>query len=199
MLKTFIVVSTVKKNFKNLTPAEMEVWHNYVKNISKIEGSHASTERSIKPNKRVLVKSFKSLNGTPYENKSFQITDKVSSDQSSIGKKVLTKLRGGKLKPEKILDLHGYSYDSARFRVIKFINDAYNDHKRLVLVITGKGNKSKLDEKFSIENKRGVLREAFPHWIESETIKPLVLSIAQAHISHGGNGAYYVYLRKKKS
>ena len=70
--------------------------------------------------------------------------------------------------------------------------------KENIMKITGKGNKSKLDEKFSIENKRGVLREAFPHWTESETIKPLILSIAQAHISHGGNGAYYVYLRKKK-
>ncbi len=52
-----------------------------------------------------------------------------------------------------------------------------------MLVVTGKG---------------GVLREALPLWLGQADLKPLVSGVAEAHIKHGGSGAFYVSLRRKR-
>jgi DNA-nicking Smr family endonuclease len=73
--------------------------------------------------------------------------------------------------------------------------NASNDGLRLVLVITGKGKVK--DEDGPIPIRQGVLRHQVPQWLEAPPIGSLVLNIRQAHLRHGGGGAYYVYLRRR--
>jgi DNA-nicking Smr family endonuclease len=61
-------------------------------------------------------------------------------------------------------------------------------------VITGKG-KAKLDHGYSMQ-RSGVLRQQVPSWLRLPPIGPAVLQVVEAHLRHGGSGAYYVYLRK---
>jgi DNA-nicking Smr family endonuclease len=80
--------------------------------------------------------------------------------------------------------------------LIRFIADAHARGLRLVLVITGKG---KLREEYApMPSRLGVLRHQVPHWLNSGALRPLVLQVTEAHRTHGGSGAYYVYLRRRK-
>ena len=114
----------------------------------------------------------------------------VQMDRKSFGK------MQRKLKPEGRIDLHGMTVAQAHPVLIRYILDAHADGKRLVLVITGKG-KDKPD--FGpIPVRRGVLKHQVPGWLQSHPLKPVVMQVSEAHLRHGGTGAYYVYLRRHR-
>jgi len=115
----------------------------------------------------------------------------VQMDQKSFGK-----LKRGKLHPEGKIDLHGMTLDRAHTILTGFVMNAHAQGKRLILVVTGKGKQR--DEGGPIPVRHGVLRHQVPQWLGMLPMKSVVLQIAQAHISHGGGGAYYVYLRRHR-
>ena len=124
------------------------------------------------------------------------LSDRLSSAPVQMDKKSFGKMTRGKLKPEGRLDLHGMTLDRAHPALIQFILSAQASRKRLVLVITGKGKRS--EEEGPIPRPRGVLRHQVPGWLSSPPLAQAVLQVAPAHISHGGEGAYYVYLRRQR-
>lgn len=105
-------------------------------------------------------------------------------------------MKKGKLKPERRIDLHGMTMAHAHPALLRFIQEAHADGLRLVLVITGKGRDG--DHGGPIPVRRGVLKHQVPHWLHSMPLKPLVLQVTEAHLKHGGSGAYYVYLRRTR-
>lgn len=115
----------------------------------------------------------------------------VQMDQKAFGK-----LKRGKLKPEGRIDLHGMTLDRAHPALSRFILSSHKSGKRLVLVITGKGKQR--DEGGPIPVRHGVLRHQVPQWLGMAPLSSVVLQVSQAHISHGGGGAYYVYLRRQR-
>ncbi|MEM0948404.1 MAG: Smr/MutS family protein [Pseudomonadota bacterium] len=106
------------------------------------------------------------------------------------------RLTRGKLEPEARIDLHGMTLAAAHSALTRFILGAQADGKRLVLVITGKGKDR--DEGGPIPTRTGVLRHQVPGWLMSGPVAGAVLDIATAHRKHGGSGAYYVYLRRRR-
>ncbi len=115
----------------------------------------------------------------------------VQMDQKSYGK-----MTRGKLKPEGRLDLHGMTLAEAHPELIAFVLGAQAVGKRLVLVITGKGKNK--DEGYAIPVRHGVLRHQVPQWLALPPLKQAILQVTPAHIRHGGQGAYYVYLRRRR-
>jgi DNA-nicking Smr family endonuclease len=115
----------------------------------------------------------------------------VQMDQKAFGK-----MKRGKLTPEGRIDLHGMTLDRAHPVLTRFILSAHKSGKRLVLVITGKGKQR--DEGGPIPVRHGVLRHQVPQWLGMAPLSSAVLQVTQAHISHGGGGAYYVYLRRQR-
>lgn len=113
----------------------------------------------------------------------------ISMDRKSFGR-----MKKGKLSPEARIDLHGMTIAQAHPALLGFIQRAYSDGKRLVLVITGKGKHR--DDGGPIPVRHGVLKHQVPHWLHSAPLSPLILQISEAHLRHGGTGAYYVYLRR---
>ena len=103
------------------------------------------------------------------------------------------RMRRGRLAPEARIDLHGMTVAEAHSALIGFVMRAHGSGLRLVLVITGKG-KSTADHQGP--SRGGVLRHQVPHWLQLPPVGPRVLQVAEAHISHGGAGALYVYLRR---
>jgi DNA-nicking Smr family endonuclease len=67
---------------------------------------------------------------------------------------------------------------------------------RLVLVITGKGS-SDAQPYTAMAMPRGVLRQQVPRWLAMPPLSIVVQQVAQAHATHGGGGALYVYLRRR--
>jgi len=107
-----------------------------------------------------------------------------------------SKLRRGKLSPERRIDLHGLTLAQAHPVLIRFVMDAHSDGKRLVLVITGKGDRK--DPKGPFEVQRGVLRRQVPMWLQAPPLSGVVLQVTSSHQKHGGDGALYVYLRRRR-
>lgn len=106
------------------------------------------------------------------------------------------KMARGKLSPEASIDLHGMTLDQAHPALIGFIQHAHAGAMRLVLVITGKGGKPRPDLG-PIPQRTGVLRSQVPHWLHQAPLAPLILQVTEAHGTHGGGGALYVYLRRR--
>jgi len=105
------------------------------------------------------------------------------------------KMRRGKLAPEARIDLHGMTLAEAHPELIHFILNAQTAGMRLVLVITGKGKRR--EDTGPIPQRVGALRHQVPQWLRLPPLGPAVLQITEAHLKHGGSGAYYVYLRKR--
>lgn len=107
------------------------------------------------------------------------------------------KLRRGKLKPERRIDLHGMTADRARGALVDFVLTSHARDLRLVLVITGKGQTHR-DEGWAVPQRAGVLKQSLPLWISQAPLRDVVLELVEAHQRHGGGGAFYLYLRRRR-
>ena len=89
----------------------------------------------------------------------------------------------------KILDLHGMIVQEAFEEFIGFIERSYASEQRWLLVVTGYGKNS---------TGGGTIKRELPDWVLNPRIENLVLRITGASRAHGGEGAYYIDLRRKK-
>jgi DNA-nicking Smr family endonuclease len=124
------------------------------------------------------------------------VGERLAAHPVAMDRKVFGRLKRGKLKPEGKLDLHGMTLDQAHPALTRFILSAQASGKRLVLVVTGKGKPR--DDGGPIPTRLGVLRHNVPTWLGQPPLAQAVLQISQAHLRHGGGGAYYVYLRRQR-
>jgi DNA-nicking Smr family endonuclease len=124
------------------------------------------------------------------------LPDRLNRDPVQMDQKAFGKMKRGKLKPEGRIDLHGMTLDRAHPALNRFIMSAHQSGKRLVLVITGKGKQR--DEGGPIPVRHGVLRHQVPQWLSMPPLSSVILQVTQSHVSHGGQGAYYVYLRRQR-
>lgn len=97
----------------------------------------------------------------------------------------------------KILDLHGFDkagefngigVEGARKLVINYITEQYNNFQSGCIILTGKGNHT------NPNGSNGVLRSAFPIWMQGSEIKPLV----QKTFPVMGGGAFKILLKKPR-
>lgn len=113
-----------------------------------------------------------------------------------MDRKTYSRMKRGKADPEARIDLHGMTVAAAQTALIGFILRAYADEKRLVLVITGKGRHA--DDGDPVPRRTGVLRQHLPEWLSSSPLNQIVLDWTSSHQRHGGSGAFYVYLRRRR-
>jgi DNA-nicking Smr family endonuclease len=93
------------------------------------------------------------------------------------------------------LDLHGFTQQQAHHALVHFLHQAHADGARTTLIVTGKGNRRDEADLFA---ERGVLRRVVPQWLRASELRVFVLGFEVAAIPHGGEGALYVRLRRKR-
>jgi DNA-nicking Smr family endonuclease len=113
----------------------------------------------------------------------------------TIEPKLRRKLGRGQIAIDGTLDLHGMHQDEARAALGRFVVARAERGDRTVLVITGKGLK-KINGDPTTIIERGVLRTMLPIWLNAPELKPFVIGWDQAAQGHGGEGAWYVRLRR---
>lgn len=118
----------------------------------------------------------------------------LSAQPLRMDAKTHGKMTRGRLVPEARLDLHGLTLAEAQPELVRFVLNAQSGGLRLVLVITGKGKVR--DDQGPIPQRTGLLRHQVPLWLHQAPLGPAVLQVTEAHLKHGGAGAYYVYLRR---
>jgi DNA-nicking Smr family endonuclease len=112
-----------------------------------------------------------------------------------VERKTLQALRRKTRAVDGVIDLHGMRQEEAHFALLGFLNRAQHSGHGVVLVITGKGSASAPNSLFE---ERGVLRRMVPHWLRLPDLRSLVVGFEEASPHHGGSGALYVRLRRKR-
>lgn len=116
------------------------------------------------------------------------------SQPSPLGRRKRSRVARGREAIDGRLDLHGLTQSEAHATLLRFLRNASARQARLVLVITGKGSGKDGDL-----GGRGVLRRQLPHWLALPEFRTLVIGFEQAHIAHGGEGAWYVSVRRSRT
>ena len=99
----------------------------------------------------------------------------------------------------KKIDLHGISLDQANKIVKKFIEQSFELGYKKVLIITGKGSRSKIYDDPYRSKKMNTLRHSVPEYINNEEdFCNKISGISEADLKDGGEGAIYVYLKQQK-
>lgn len=122
---------------------------------------------------------------------------KKDLSDSQLDRRTEEKLRKGKMKIERRLDLHGLNKAQAHEKLNIFIEESYQRNLRCVLVITGKGKTNSTSDDWLTPSK-GILKENVPIWLGMNPCKNFVLKFFLAQPKDGGSGALYVYLRRHK-
>jgi len=194
---------------RRLSAEDQELWDRVRANTEKIERSNlevqrfdpdvslpAPAPRNLRKAKSVILGKPNPPSRAPSHNLAPAIHDQVRQAPVQMDQKSFGKLKRGKLRPEGKIDLHGMTLERAHPILTGFVMNAHAHGKRLILVVTGKGKQR--DEGGPIPVRHGVLRHQVPQWLSMQPMKSVVLQVVQAHVSHGGGGAYYVYLRRHR-
>ncbi|MGL5734221.1 MAG: Smr/MutS family protein [Beijerinckiaceae bacterium] len=112
-----------------------------------------------------------------------------------IEPQILKRIRRGTHGFDGVLDLHGLTQAQAHDALLGFLHARHTQGARLVIVITGKGAAGPT---FDPDRERGVLRRMVPHWLRLPDLRSLVLGFETAAAHHGGDGAFYVRLRRSR-
>lgn len=105
----------------------------------------------------------------------------------------------GQIEIDARIDLHGMRQAEAREALRRFVRGRHAAGDRTVLVITGKGSSSRASDDVWPEFERGILRAMLPAWLSEPDLAPLVAGWDAAARGHGGEGAFYLRLRRGRA
>jgi DNA-nicking Smr family endonuclease len=191
---------------RTLRPEEQEIWHSVARTARPLHGRDympdpgpIAVQIETVPMAQRSLPMFqlgqKAQITSPSAKISPTFADRLAAAPLRMDAKTHGKMTRGKLAPEARIDLHGMTMDQAHPALMSFILSAHNAAMRLVLVITGKG-KARADHG-PIPQSMGVLRQQVPRWLHMPPLSGVVLQVTEAHATHGGGGALYVYLRRR--
>ena len=194
---------------RRTTRAERELWENYVASgqLPPPEKKPAPKKKFNNPQRqagRQAAAPFK-INSFEIGNKAAPRADETQSQEDNmfiqlpnyqLDAKIRKRLISGKIEPERTLDLHGLNREEAKGAVTIFVLSSFRGRKRLILIVTGKGREK--NDAGPIPQRTGILRRSLQTWLDTRPLKEVVQFVSLAHDAHGGSGAFYVYLRRKK-
>ncbi len=100
----------------------------------------------------------------------------------------------------KVIDLHGFTLDKANKSIEKFIKNSFLEKVNKIIVITGKGLHSQNEKDPYVSKKLSILKYSVPEFINKNIdLMKIIHEIKEASIEDGGEGAFYIYLKKNKS
>jgi DNA-nicking Smr family endonuclease len=134
---------------------------------------------------------LKAVTAKPVKRKS------IATKSGELDGNTAEKLKRGQLAPGARIDLHGMTEAAAHATLLSFFLGAQSRGVRLALVITGVGNPRHHEGAEWMRSPHGVLKQMVPRWLNEKAFAALISGSGVAHRRHGGDGALYVYLRKK--
>ena len=100
----------------------------------------------------------------------------------------------------KSIDLHGYTLDQANKSIENFIIKSYKESINKLIVVTGKGLHSQNEKNPYVSKELSILKYSVPEFIsKNKNLMNIIYEITDAKIEDGGEGAFYIFLKKNKS
>ena len=98
----------------------------------------------------------------------------------------------------KSIDLHGYTLDQANKFIESFIIKSYEENINKLIVVTGKGLHSQNEKDPYVSKDLSILKYSVPEFIsKNKNLMNIIHEITDANIEDGGEGAFYIFLKKK--
>ena len=134
-----------------------------------------------------------------------KISDKNKEDwenflksRDKIPNKDFVNKRNIRFEKVKKIDLHGYTIEEANNAIEKFIKKSFDEDVTKIVVITGKGLRSKSVENPYLSKELSILKYSVPEYIENnKSLTRHIIETTDAKIEDGGSGAFYIYLKNK--
>ena len=98
----------------------------------------------------------------------------------------------------KSIDLHGYTLEEANRSIENFIIKSYEDGINKLIVVTGKGLHSQNEKDPYVSKNLSILKYSVPEFISNnQSLMKIIYEMQDAKIEDGGEGAFYIFLKKK--
>ncbi|WGJ13958.1 Smr/MutS family protein [Methylocapsa sp. D3K7] len=185
-----------KSRLRRLSAEEIELWLNVTKGVARRPGSRLpQPPNAAEPRPRNLDKKPEIAAGKPIATVTGRASPPLPPSPPTLApleRRLRQKLARGRAAPEAAIDLHGMRRQEAFLALRQFLTHAQIEGARLVLVVTGKGERGALGE-----GAPGILRQSVPHWLREPAYHAIVVGFEEAQRPHGGAGAFYVRLRRR--
>jgi DNA-nicking Smr family endonuclease len=100
---------------------------------------------------------------------------------------------------KKTIDLHGLTLIHANKIIEEFILKSYEENFNKLTVVTGKGLHSQNEKDPYVSKDLSILKYSVPEFIQNnKNLMNIIYEIKEANIEDGGEGAFYIYLKKNK-
>ena len=166
---------------KKLTDKDKEDWENFL-----------NTQKKNLNKNSVRKKDIKNLDNDKRDWENFLNNKEKIPNKDFVYKK---NIRYEKIKK---IDLHGYTIEEANKTLEKFIQKCFDEDVTKIIVITGKGLRSKNVENPYLSKDLSILKYSVPEFIESNrSLTEFIIETTDAKIEDGGSGAFYIYLKNK--
>jgi len=165
---------------KKISNKDKKDWEDFLNNRKKIPNKDFIKERKENPDK---------------DKKDWE--DFLNSREKIPNKDFISKknIRHEKIKK---IDLHGYTIEEANKATEKFIQKCFDENVTKIIVITGKGLRSKNIENPYLSKDLSILKYSVPEFIEkNKSLTQFIIETTDAKIEDGGSGAFYIYLKNK--
>jgi DNA-nicking Smr family endonuclease len=163
---------------KKILNKDKKDWENFLKNKD-----ITSKRTSIKKD----IESSDIENWENFLNSKEKIPDKDFLLKKDIRHEIIKKI-----------DLHGYTIEEANMAIEQFIQKSFDENVTKIIVITGKGLRSKNVENPYLSKDLSILKFSVPEFIENnKNLTRFIIEITDAKIEDGGSGAFYIYLKNK--
>ena len=167
---------------KKITGKDKEDWENFLNN------KKSPDKNSVKQ------KDIKNKN----KNKDEQDWENFLNNKEKISNKDFIHKKSIRHEKIKKIDLHGYTIEEANKAVEQYIQKCFNENVTKIIVITGKGLRSKNVENPYLSKDLSILKYSVPEFIENnKSLNQFIIEATDAKIEDGGSGAFYIYLKNK--
>lgn len=175
---------------KRLTEEDRVLWSRVARTAAPLKGKSFPEEDQAMPwNSEIREEQRgKEMRGE-MPPKDQETTQAVARPPTLLDAPTRGKLARGRIGLSGRVDLHGLTQGEAHSLLLSVLRRAYEDDRRYILVITGKG---------SATSGGGILRRTVPQWFSTSPFRELVSGYESASRNHGGEGALYVRVRRRR-
>ncbi len=182
----------MSRGSRALSPEEVELWTRVASTVTPMAGRR---QVAAPPPVRVAVRPAPAPQA-----KETAVAPPPSIHHRQIGAHGLDtgwdrKLSRGQLSPDFTLDLHGCTLDAAYSRLVHGLSQARAMGARLVLLVTGRPRPADPADR---TNRRGAIRAKVIDWLAASEHAHDIAAIRGAHPRHGGQGALYIILKRRR-
>ena len=172
---------------RDLSTEDLKIWRHVTRSVMPLHDAPRhpgddETPPEEQPRPRIKAAPIPELPPAHRPSAPLKIGALIDMDRSTA-----QRFKRGEMAVDGRVDLHGLTLDQAHSTLMSYMRSAAARGARCVTVVTGKG-----------KDGIGRIRAEVPHWLNQQPLRALILAVTTARVQHGGSGALYVLLKRKR-